>query len=388
MNHSILPRLFFCWVFLLIGCSDEAEVVLKADSSYIPFPRLAVTELSKENKQLLKRKDFVRIDPGEFIMGSPGDESGHQSNETAHKVRISKPYYVGVHEVSIDEWNQHQTKALMIDMPFSLPDDMKAIMRRLAKEVESTNAKNDRILIPDPGEATYTIGTLEKIIPVIQRLLQAVRKKKDKVSWPVVNIESALTKTRKYLLEKKLLPVTYVSYTQAKAFCWKKTERAWKEKSIPKTMIYRLPTEAEWEYACRGGLPGICGLEDGDRLSGMNANINGSRKEFIIGDEPYLLFKAKLVPANISKVKYPANSFGIHDMHGSVYEWCHDFYGEYASSNLAVDPTGPIRGHKRVLRGGSFLRTAYECRSAARRELEPSWRGSETGFRMVIGYPL
>ena len=67
---------------------------------------------------MLKRSDFVKIEPGEFLMGSPDDEPGRQSNETLHKVKITKPYYLGVSEVTIAEWNRLQPKALQKDDPF------------------------------------------------------------------------------------------------------------------------------------------------------------------------------------------------------------------------------------------------------------------------------
>ena len=73
-------------------------------------------------------------------------------------------------------------------------------------------------------------------------------------------------------------------------------------------------------------------------------------------------------------------------MHGSVKEWCYDFYGKYSNEG-ATNPIGPIRGKTRVLRR-SFYRTAYECRSSSRDKLDPSWRGSEIGFRVVLGFPL
>ena len=104
------------------------------------------------------------------------------------------------------------------------------------------------------------------------------------------------------------------------------------------------------------------------------------------GREEYIDAKKKLVHANREKMIYPANAWGIYDMHGNVFEWCQDYYASYPDQ--ATDPSGPIRGKERVRRGGSFLRSAHQSRSAARHSVEPSWRGSETGFRLVIGFPL
>ena len=183
-------------------------------------------------------------------------------------------------------------------------------------------------------------------------------------------------------------PVTRVSHSQATAFCWRRTNLAHKQGRLPKGLIYRLPTEAEWEYACRAGTNGICGLGSGERLSGVNASLNGSRPEYVLGGKAMLINRKKVVPINYRNPKFRPNAWGIHDMHGNVMEWCHDFYSPYSNKSKSIDPLGPFNGSRRVVRGGSFYRTAHQCRSASRLSYEPSYRGSEIGFRMVIGYPL
>ncbi len=337
---------------------------------------------------MLKRSDFVKIEPGEFLMGSPDDEPGRQSNETLHKVKITKPYYLGVSEVTIAEWNRLQPKALQKDNPFFLMNSTKGVIKRLKKEFPE-EMKDELELNSD--ERVFTVEILEKIVPVLERKYEAAKKaekRKQDPAWSSGDIELGLKELRNLVVGRKSLPVTDVSYPQAKSFCWRRTEYAWRNSKIPKGMVFRLPTEAEWEYACRAGLKGVCGLEEGEKLSGMNANINGGKKEFIIGEESYLIHQKKLIPVEVAQTKYPANAWGIHDMHGSVYEWCHDYYAAYPTEELTIDPLGPIRGKERVLRGGSFIRTAHESRSAARHSVEPSWRGSEIGFRVVLGFPL
>ena len=370
------------------GCSDENQAEPKMQASYVPFPPKPVRELTGKEKKLLDRADFVRIEPGEFLMGSPEHEIGHQATEAIHKVRITKPYYMAVSEVTIDQWNKLQPKILWKDESFFLTEDPKKAIKRLKKELPEEKSKE---LMLNPDERVYTVEILEKIVPIIQGKLDSAKnatKKKRKITWAIGNIELALKEVRSLINYRKYLPVTGVSYPQAKSFCWRRTEIAWRAAKIPKDMVFRLPTEAEWEYACRAGLKGVCGLEDGDKLSGMNANINGGKKEFIIGEKTYLINRKGLVSVGVSKTKYPANAWGLHDMHGNVYEWCYDFYDAYPTDEWTIDPIGPIRGKERVLRGGSFIRTAYDSRSAARRSVEPSWRGSETGFRLVLGYPL
>ena len=386
--RSITSGFLLILAYSQFGCSDEIVPETNKQTSYVPFPRKPIRELTKEEKTLLVRDDFVRIEPGEFLMGSSDLEIGHQATEALHKVRITKPYYMAVSEVTIDQWNMLQPKMLRKDEKILLPDNLKKTIKRLKLELPQ---EKSRELILNPDERVYTVEILEKLLPLLQRKLKLTTdatKKKKKVSWSVGDIQFALKEVQDFIVDRKNLPVTDISYPQAKSYCWKRTEHAWSVARIPKNMVFRLPSEAEWEYACRAGSSGICGLGEGDKLSGMNANINGGKKEFIIGYESYLINQKKLVSIRLSKNKYPANAWGLQDMHGNVYEWCYDYYDVYPTDELTLDPIGPIRGKKRVLRGGSFIRTAYDSRSAARHSVEPSWRGSEIGFRLVLGYPL
>ena len=139
----------------------------------------------------------------------------------------------------------------------------------------------------------------------------------------------------------------------------------------------------------------MCGIGEGNFLSGENANIDGSERGYVIDQRPRSEFstgstfisqyREGLVPPQT----YRANAWGVYDMHGNVMEWCYDFYGAYPVTNLTrMDPIGPIRGAMRVVRGGSFVRTAHQSRSAKRFKYEASFRGSEVGFRYVLGLPL
>jgi formylglycine-generating enzyme required for sulfatase activity len=160
--------------------------------------------------------------------------------------------------------------------------------------------------------------------------------------------------------KKKNLPVEKVSWEDCQEFIKKLRE---KDK-----MPYRLPTEAEWEYACRAGT--TTAYSFGDSLSTKQANFGK--------------FKKGASPLNTTPVgQYPANAWGLHDMHGNVWEWCQDWYGEYPK-NEVVDPQGHESGSARVLRGGSFTNIPQFLRSATRHELVPTGRDQVIGFRLCF----
>ena len=381
-----LPLYWALTCLVLAACKEMEEQVTQ--STYVPFPPVAVPELSPKDLKLLKRDDFVRIEPGLFRMGSPDDEEGRMADEKIHTVTITKPYYIAKYEVTIELWNKLLPPLLKRDEKFYLTEEVERSFIRL-RDIEKKAKSTPKSLQLDPTKGEFTIESLEEILSIFEKRLaqqKADAEKKKEVSWPPKEMDAALKQFKKFLRRRQNLPITFVSYPQAKSFCWRLTELAWRESSIPREMIYRLPTEAEWEYACRAGLTGVSGLGDGYQLSGINANVDGSKREDIIGKVQYLIAKKKLVHGNREKMIYPPNAWGIFDMHGNVFEWCHDFYGPYPDQS--TDPTGPIRGKKRVRRGGSFVRSAHQSRSASRHSVEPSWRGSETGFRLVIGYPL
>jgi len=153
-------------------------------------------------------------------------------------------------------------------------------------------------------------------------------------------------------------PVDQVSWEDVQGFIANLNERTGENR-------YRLPTEAEWEYACRSGSSGTYCFGDDEKLLGEYAwyNNNSEQKTHPVGE------------------KKP-NAWGLYDMHGNVWEWCQDWYGDYSQGSV-TDPVGLSSGSRRVFRGGSWFYGAGYCRSAIRFRCGPGYRYIILGFRLA-----
>jgi len=171
-----------------------------------------------------------------------------------------------------------------------------------------------------------------------------------------------------YVKADKDCPVYCVSWDDATEFCEKLTELERKAGKMKADEEYRLPTEAEWEYACRAGTKTAFSFGDDESKLGEYAWFNGNAKN---ADEQY---------AHKVGMKKP-NPWGLHDMHGNVAEWCSDWYYEKLSGGK--DPVGPIGGSFRVFRAGSWPAPTVSCRSAYRSFNVPSDRNFGLGFRVA-----
>ncbi len=135
----------------------------------------------------------------------------------------------------------------------------------------------------------------------------------------------------------------------------------------------RFPTEAEWEHACRAGTQ--TPFSFGENIHTNQVNYNG--------DDPYTNNQKGLYRGQTVNVKaLPGNSFGLYQMHGNVWEWCEDWYGEY-SNEAITDPKGPTTGESRILRGGGWVSSGRHMRSGHRDWLNPNSRHINIGFRLA-----
>lgn len=216
------------------------------------------------------------IPPGKFVMGSA---KGRSNEEPQHEVILTKPFYLGVHEVTQEQY--------------------------------------ERVMGRNPS-----------------------------------------------IFEDPQNPVEQVSWEDAVRFCQKLSELPAEEAA---GRVYRLPTEAEWEYACRAGTTTEFSFDDDERRL-----------------DAYGWFDENTASSPKPVGQKEPNAWGLYDMHGNVWEWCSDWYGKYATG-AATDPVGPAEGSLRVCRGGSWRDEAVFCRSAYRLGYAPSGRENENaGFRVVL----
>jgi formylglycine-generating enzyme required for sulfatase activity len=254
---------------------------------------------------------LVLIPPGKFTMGSPKDEKGRNKDEDQREVLIKKAFHLGIHEVT-----QAQFKKVM---GFNPSYFCARAAGRKGVEYETWSK---------PG------GGKDKLQGLAGQALAGT------ADFPVEN----------------------VSWHEAVEFC-RTLSALPAEQSAGRT--YRLPSEAEWEYACRGGASSSQVFHFGNRLSSEQANFRGTRPAGGAAPGPWLERTCKVG-------SYPPNAFGLYDMHGNVWEWCLDAY-EYEGD----------RGF-RVRRGGSWGDGADQCRSALRLRRAPDDHRWNLGFRVVM----
>jgi len=288
---------------------------------------------------------LVPIPAGEFYMGSrlsaaelakrfglPADAAElFEDEHPRHRVTLTKPFYLGATEVTKGQFRQ-----------FVLAENYRTEAETDGKGGFGFNSSMGNFEGPDP-----------------------------KYSWK----NSGFAQTDDH-------PVVNVSWNDAQAFC--------KWLSVKEGVTYRLPTEAEWEYACRAGTTSLYhnGDDPEDLVSVGNVLDASAKAKFTEIPIPASFFlKASDGYAFTAPVgRFRASPWGLHDMHGNVFEWCQDVSGEYPSGDV-TDPMGPLQGEGRVLRGGSFFPNASSLRSANRSLNPPDVRSLHYGFRAARTYP-
>ena len=285
---------------------------------------------------------FVAIQADTFTMGSPAGEIDRGGDETLHKVTLTNPFYMFATEVTnqqyaeLAQWAYDQDPPLVTATTSSLIDALDGSAEELLDLNGDCEISFDgSMFVVDSGKEDH---------PVLE------------VTW------YGAAAYCDWLSQREGFPRAYDHST------WQCNSNA------PYADAgYRLPTEAEWEYACRAGtqtpfITGSC-LD-----AGTEANYNGSHPYSGCPTGPYVQW-------TVSVGSYSKNTFGLYDMHGNLYEWCNDWYGAYSGDE--TDPVGPFPGTNRVIRGGDWGYSARYCRSANRSFSSPDGSNFVIGFRPV-----
>ena len=271
---------------------------------------LAISTVLSAQNSTAAPDGFVRIEGGVFLMGSPENELGRRDRESPQRQVTVSSFYMSIYPVTQQEWYK-------------------------------------------------VMGT-------------TVRQQRDKIS-----------RTRAMNGEGDNNPMYFINWLEAIEFCNKRsqTDGLMPVYTVTETEIiwdhnangYRLPTEAEWEYACRAGT--ITAFSTGNNITTMQANFNGSHPNF---SNDRMIFKGVTITAG----SYPSNPWGLYDMHGNVWEWCWDWSRNYPHT-AQTDPVGEASGVYKIVRGGSFGSGMQETRSAYRYYYEPIEGSGVIGFRLA-----
>ncbi|MCE2801495.1 MAG: SUMF1/EgtB/PvdO family nonheme iron enzyme [Planctomycetaceae bacterium] len=278
--------------------------------------------------------EFALIPAGTFQMGTrltpeqihqqypdPSDMVEHYQYQTQHEVKLTKPFYIGVHEVAVGQFRKF-----------------------VEAEGYKTDAERD-------GKGGYGFDTEKNEFSI-----------DSKYTWRNPGLEQDDTH-----------PVVNVSWNDAVAFC------RWL--SRVDGLEYRLPTEAEWEYSCRAGSSREFTFgDDAEQLAGFGNLADAALKSKVPNAPTIRGNDGSIFTSRVGS--YRSNEFGLYDMHGNVWEWCSDWYGVYPTSSVE-DPVGPATGLGRVRRGGSWGYVA-SCRSASRHAFTPAGRDFHIGFRVAL----
>jgi formylglycine-generating enzyme required for sulfatase activity len=284
---------------------------------------------------------------GEFVMGSPEGEPGRDQDEGQHRVKLTQGFWLGETEVTQAQW---------------------------AAVTGGSLREQARKMLDDPR--LYLMGGKEVT------LRQASNAQRNELA----SVCAA---------EAPNIPIYYVSWDDAAEFCTKLTSTERAAKRLPSGAIYALPTESQWEYACRAGTTTatyagdmvVLGENNAPVLNkiafyGGNSSVGYKGRGWTTQNWPKQAFPGKLAGPRRVGQKQP-NPWQFRDMLGNLYEWVDDFSGYYPQRDV-VDPRGPATGEKKIFRGGSWNHYATMSRAARRFEEIPTIRLNYIGFRVAL----
>ena len=264
---------------------------------------------------------FAFLERGEFSMGSQLSEKKRRDDESPHQVNLSTPFMIAQREIA--------------------QKDYLRVMELSPSWYSKDGGGKEKVELPTEDFAVDSVSWFD----AIEFCNQLSRRDEFPPYYEITNVE----KDQDSIVSADV--------------------------KIKGGNGYRLPTEAEWEYACRAG--SSTPYHFGEAV-GKGAGNFQYRRNAYSGSTNYALGRTTTVGS------YKPNAWGLYDMHGNVAEWCWDFYDEsYYEESPRTDPFGPLTGHHRVLRGGSFLVNETRCRSASRFWSFPGEGNIYTGFRVA-----
>jgi len=335
--------------------ADIVDLRLKIDSQSTIPPPTAKKETSESLITNTLGMQLKLIPAGEFLMGSTETKAdlermgislyegfGMSAEQPQHRVKISRNFYMGVHEVTLNQFLQYYN-ADKVNHKTDAEKDGKG-----GSGSDGTNFEQKRSYV------AWNTGWNQPV--------------KDYMNHPVVN----------------------VSWNDAVSFCEWLTETERAAGRITRQQEYRLPSEAQWEYACRGGsrLSKLFSFGNNGEDFVRNGNVRDAAYAKELGDEYMEPISGNDGYVFSSPVgTFQANGFGLYDMHGNVWEWCEDVYDAkiYGQrSSVTTDPVVFSEGSLRVLRGGGWSDAPVFCRSAYRNGDAPDNRSDFLGFRVSL----